>query len=327
MKKLITVCLPTYNASKFIGSTLESLCNQTYKNIEILIGDNASTDNTYEIIKKYQEKDTRISYYKNEINLGYSENCNKLISQSKGEYIAIYHSDDVYDLTIVEKEVKALDENLDLAGVFTLANQIDEIGEKSEEMECPLDLKGEYLYKINIHEFIDNVLLKYGSPLICPTSMIRKKIYEEMGGYDLVLKYIEDQDMWARILNKYPLGIISEKLINYRKHESQGSSYYLDITRDDTSIILKHMEKFIEKNNYREKYAEKLNYSKAIDWMILSNYSIELNDYESFKKRTNQSKEYYKLPLKDKIGLIQNMSVKPLSYLIAKISFLLSDKD
>ena len=199
MKKLITVCLPTYNASRFIGETLESLCNQTYKNIEILVGDNASTDDTYEIIKKYQEKDSRVSYYKNEENLGYSENCNKLISHSKGEYIAIYHSDDIYDLTIIEKEVKALDENLDLAGVFTLANQIDEKGENSEEMKCPLDLKGEYLYKINVHEFIDNVLLKDGSPLICPTSMIRKKIYEEMGGYDLVLKYIEDQDMWARI--------------------------------------------------------------------------------------------------------------------------------
>ena len=55
-KKLVTICIPTYNSGEFIEDTLFSIINQTYKNIEIIIGDNASTDNTYDIVKKYQKK-------------------------------------------------------------------------------------------------------------------------------------------------------------------------------------------------------------------------------------------------------------------------------
>ena len=188
-KKLVSICIPTYNGGEFIEETLKSIVGQTYKNIEIIIGDNASTDDTCEIVEKYQKKDSRIKYYKNEINLGLFANCNKLISMSTGEYVGIYHSDDVYDLKIIEKEVDVLDNNNDLLGVFTLYERINEHGEILKNTEYPI-ISNKEISKVYLDEYINIILEKGGSCFCCPTSMIRRHIYEKLNGYDGGLKYV-----------------------------------------------------------------------------------------------------------------------------------------
>lgn len=311
-KKLVSVCIPTHNAAKFISLTLDSILNQSYQNIEIIIGDNASTDNTEEIIKQYLKKDNRIKYYKNEENLGYSNNCNKLISLSTGDYISIYHSDDIYDIFMIEKEVEVLEKNQQLGGVFTLAKFIDKNGKSLPDRVFPVESKGKSLSIVDLDEFIKNILIKGGSSFFCPTSMVRKEIYKEFEGYDNLLKYIEDQDMWARILTKYPMGIINEKLISYRIHDKQGSSHYLDINRSEISIIIRHIESFLKNYDLHEKYIKLIKYAKSVDLMILALYAFQLNDYNLFKKRIKESKEYYKLPFGLKKGILQRI---PFDYL------------
>ncbi|MEI8672067.1 glycosyltransferase family 2 protein [Vibrio sp. SA48] len=125
MKPLVTICIPTYNAASYIKETLSSIRKQTYSNIEIIIGDNASNDNTEQIVRAYIDAHKLgISYYKNDENLGYSGNCNKLINMANGEFVAIYHSDDVYNPNIVKEQVELLVGNEDLAGCFTRFNKI-----------------------------------------------------------------------------------------------------------------------------------------------------------------------------------------------------------
>ena len=125
VKSLVTVCVPVYNGESFLKETLQSIVDQTYSNIEILVGDNASEDKTPEIVKGFVSKDNRVKHLRIEKNICFSANCNRLINQASGEFIAIYHADDVYDKLMVEKQQSYLNSKKHLAGVFTSANIIN----------------------------------------------------------------------------------------------------------------------------------------------------------------------------------------------------------
>jgi glycosyltransferase involved in cell wall biosynthesis len=317
-KKLVSICIPTYNGEEFIEETLKSIIGQTYKNIEIIIGDNASTDDTCEIVEKYQKKDSRIKYYKNEINLGLFGNCNKLISMSKGEYVAIYHSDDVYDLKIIEKEVDVLDGNNDLLGVFTLYERINEYGEILKNTEYPI-ISNKEVTEVFLDEYINIILEKGGSCFCCPTSMIRRHVYEKLNGYDGSLKYVGDQDMWGRILLNGSMGILNEKLISYRIHSDQLSTKYLDTQRKGMALPLKHIKSFITNNLLEENYKDKLLKAEAIDCMYVVKLAVNRQNYKGFYEKLMESRQIYNLGCKTQMGIMQNLPIPRLTYFIFKI--------
>lgn len=103
-KTKVSICIPTYNSVKFLHLMLDSIVEQTYKNIEVIISDNASTDNTVAFAQEYCDK-YKWNFYQNEVNIGAGANFNKLIELTTGDYIAIYHADDVYHPTIVEESI------------------------------------------------------------------------------------------------------------------------------------------------------------------------------------------------------------------------------
>ena len=110
--KLISIAMCTYNGAKFIEEQLSSILNQTYKNIEIIITDDGSSDKTIEIIKKYQQNDKRIRLYQNEKNLGFVKNFEKAISLCLGEYIALADQDDIWKLNKLEMFSMEIKDNL-----------------------------------------------------------------------------------------------------------------------------------------------------------------------------------------------------------------------
>jgi len=114
MSSLISIITPSYNSSKYIAKTIESVISQTYKNWEMIIVDDCSPDNANEIIDKYTKKDFRIKLIKLEQNIGPANARNKGIKQAKGKYIAFLDSDDVWLPTKLEKQVKFMQDN-DLA--------------------------------------------------------------------------------------------------------------------------------------------------------------------------------------------------------------------
>lgn len=108
---LVSIIMPAYNCSDYIRETLESVLAQTYKNWELIIVDDCSTDNTAEIIKEYQERDTRIKYYKLSKNSGAAIARNKAIDVSKGKYMAFLDSDDIWFSEKLIKQIKFMKEN------------------------------------------------------------------------------------------------------------------------------------------------------------------------------------------------------------------------
>jgi glycosyltransferase involved in cell wall biosynthesis len=109
MKPLVSVCIPAYNNAAYIKDTIDSVLHQTYPNLELVICDDKSTDNTVEVIEKI--KDDRIKLYKNEKNLGMSGNWNHCLSKCSGDFIKLICADDMLAETALEKEVNALIQN------------------------------------------------------------------------------------------------------------------------------------------------------------------------------------------------------------------------
>lgn len=108
MNPLVSIVIPVYNREKYISEAIESAINQTYKNIEIVVVDNCSTDHTWDILKNYAEKDERIRIFKNDTNIGPVLNWQECFHKAKGEYIKILWSDDWMSLDFIEKACEVL---------------------------------------------------------------------------------------------------------------------------------------------------------------------------------------------------------------------------
>ena len=317
---LVSICIPTFNSEFFLEETINSLISQTYKNIEIIIGDNGSTDLTLNIIKQFVKKDQRIKYFINEENIGYAKNCNKLISNSTGEFIAIFHSDDIYDISMVEKQVKALTSYPDILGVFTSYFKINSDGEFLQNVHYPL-ISNETFIKINLDLYLRLVLKHSASCFCCPTSMIRTNVYKMLNGYDEKLKYIEDQDMWARILLNGSLGVINEKLIKYRIHENQESTIYSRREIDKYSLPLNHIFTFIKNNSLENIYEQQIYRAEASELIFFSRLAVKNKNYKLFVQKIKESKKKYRFCLTTKSGLIQNFPIPRVIYLLAKLYY------
>jgi len=308
--ELVSVCLPLWNGELYLRETLESLINQSYKNIEIIISDNGSQDLSREIVRDYQSKDDRIKLNINEKNLGYSGNVNKLIELAKGEYIAIYHCDDVYRKNIIEEQVKYLIDNGTLAGCFTLSNQINEIGavlRDSEQYRKNFNIEKNTI--VNLDLFIKNMCI-LGNMLICPSSMIKSEIYNELNGYNTAIKYIEDQDMWIRILERYDIGIIAQELFSYRIHKKQISQEVLERTRQVLPESILYTEQYLEKKQeLKEKYGTFLNKRISESYLTLAKNAVYLNNYKNYKQFYIKAKNYYKHMGFNRYSMIEKMGV------------------
>ncbi|OFX61434.1 MAG: hypothetical protein A2066_00600 [Bacteroidetes bacterium GWB2_41_8] len=109
--ELVSILIPVYNRVSLVGETIESAINQTYKNIEIIIVDNCSTDGTWDLLKYYAEQDRRIRIFKNNENIGPVRNWKRCLDKAKGKYSKILWSDDTIDKNFIEKTITKFDDN------------------------------------------------------------------------------------------------------------------------------------------------------------------------------------------------------------------------
>jgi len=210
---LVSICIPTYNNARFLRECLDSIVNQTYQNKEIIIVDNASTDETKKIVKEYVEK-YKVKYYRNKKNIGGGANFTRCIELANGELIAIYHSDDLYMADMVQKQVRVFQGNSSIGAVFTLANHINSFGKIIGESKIPSELRNKKYYYFS-EIFLS--LLSNLNFLVCPSVMVRNKIYKKLVFFDECrFGTSADLDMYLRILEDHPIAILDEKLISRR---------------------------------------------------------------------------------------------------------------
>ena len=209
MKPEISIVMSCYNHEKFIAKAIQSVQNQTFKNWELLITDDCSTDQTLKIAKSYSSDKIKVG--KSPYNRGMVRNLNELIEKSKGKYIAFINSDDFWEESKLEQQLKFLDKNPDYSCCFTLANMVDE--------------KDKILHKAKNHfpyfektpdEWL-NYFFYFGNCLCFPSALVRKSTFDKVGLINPAYICLLDLDLWMRIcLQDGKIKIINQKLTNFR---------------------------------------------------------------------------------------------------------------
>ncbi len=232
--KLVSICIPTYNGASFLQEALNSVTKQTYNNIEVIISDDASTDNTLQIVKKF----------KNDVNLpvtivshkpnGIGANWNNAIKHANGKFIKFLFQDDVLMPTCVAEMVSVYSQHphLGLVGCkrdFIMEGEItEEIKDwinkfKNLQVQFEKDESITFIDKtlFSRKDFMDSPMNKIGEP---PTVLFKKDILQKVGGFDENLKQILDYVFYYRILKTHPIAIINKPLVKFRIHKDQATN-------------------------------------------------------------------------------------------------------
>lgn len=224
---LVSVIVPCFNHEKFVTESLLSVINQSYRNVQLIVIDDGSTDNSAEVIRKIKKDFNFI--FETQSNVGISATLNRAITEyANGKYIAILASDDFWHKDKLSQQVEFMEQNKDFAMVCSESYIIDSESNVVSEFDKKL-FEGSYSFEE----------IAYGRCLIpALTTMIRKEIFQEVGLFDQNL-IIEDMDMWLRIAYRNKIGVINRKLAFYRQHSTNVSSKGIIMAKSRFQILNK----------------------------------------------------------------------------------------
>lgn len=233
----VTIVLPTYNGSQYLRASIESVINQTYKDLELVIVDDCSTDETLKMADDYSERDGRIVVIHNRINKKLPASLNIGFEKARGEYFSWTSDDNIYEKNAIEKMVRYLDTHKNIPMVRADMLLIDENSEvicESEQFDC--------------HKMLTK-------NCVGACFMYRKSVAQSVGQYDETLFCVEDYDYWIRIMEQYgTIGNIKEFLYQYRWHHESLSSTKRDYVQSQLNEMRKkHLEFYIARMQSDEK--------------------------------------------------------------------------
>jgi|GEM_PF-2401293 len=240
----VSIILTSFNHAKYLREAIDSALNQIFTDFELIIWDDASSDNSWEIIQSYQ--DPRIKAFRNDMQRRGVYGINKAISEVvQGEYIAIHHSDDVWELDKLEKQVAFLDDNHQVGAVFTWVQIIDDYGN---------DRDFDWFSRKYDRWRLLRELFCGENHLNHPSVLVRKSCYYDVGLYKYGLAQTADAEMWSRLLLKYEAVILEEPLVRHRLFldgsNTSGSANNSAIRTQNEWNILRG--NFLRCHNYEE---------------------------------------------------------------------------
>lgn len=238
---LVSVVVPVFNGERYLRESLDSILAQTYPRIEVLVMDDASNDATADILADYGD---RVAVFRQPSNRGIYANANDGIARCRGELIAVYHADDIYEPDIVRREVDFLQRYPEAGAVFCLDVFIDTAGREFGRLVLPPEVQGGR--PLSYASIVNALLIHRNRFLRCPSAMVRAAVYRDIGPYRQdEFRNNADLDLWLRIARKYPLGILEEHLFRYRwGHENSSRRHrYLRTDFDRYFAIMdRHLE-------------------------------------------------------------------------------------
>lgn len=261
MHPAVSVIIPTYNRANYLKKSIQSVISQTIKDIEIIIINNYSTDNTLEVISSFYDQRIKIINFKNGGVIARSRNQGMV--QSTGKYIAFLDDDDIWCQDKLELQIEYLESHPEFGAVYSNAIIIDEKDNR----------KGFLLDRGRAKE--GNVFqnLLGGNFITILTVLIRREIVDSIGLFneDSSLIAVEDYEYWMRIALKFEFGYIGKPLALYRIHSTSMSK------RNSVALLRqKVLRMFLKNRDEAEKYhdeiinnIERLNFSASVfHWSI-----------------------------------------------------------
>lgn len=230
----VSVCIPVYNAGKYLQTAISSVLNQCFKDFELIIVDDCSTDSSETTVTEFD--DVRLSFHRNSHNLGLVGNWNHCLELARGEYIAIFHQDDVMFPDNLMRQVEMLDENPTIGFVYSNIKRIDASGQVIGGHWLPGLIQPD-VDTILPGEAIFDAVAKYGNIIPCPAVIVRRECYERLGMFDARLPFTTDMEMWMRIAADYDVGYIADPVVAMRVHSNQETASFADTGRDYLDVL------------------------------------------------------------------------------------------
>lgn len=250
----ISVIIPVYNGEKTIRETIESVLNQTFKDLELLIINDGSTDSTLEVISSCKDSRIKVFSYPN---AGVSPSRNSGIFHAVGEYISFMDADDLWTPDKLEFQLKALQENPQAAVAYSWTQCIDESGQFSRR-GSHISCAGDVYAKLLLIDFIES-----GS-----NPLIRKSALTEVGGFDESLTHSEDRDLWLRLAARYHFVAVPSPQILYRVSRSSASANVLRMEEGCLKFVEKAFTQAPKSLQYLQKHSV-ANIYKGLTFKVL----------------------------------------------------------
>ncbi len=272
----VSIIIPVYNAMKYLSETLETVVRQTFRDFELIIVNDGSSDG----IEGWatQLTDPRFKLISQE-NRGASAARNTGLAHAQGDYIAFLDADDLWEPTKLAKQIAVLDANAEVGLVYTWVALTDEQGKLTGRV-FKNDVEGNIWGQLT-----ERNLVECGS-----VAMVRRSCFETVGVFDCNLQsFVEDWDMWLRIASSYSFKVIKEPLVYYRQTSASGSKNWKAMEQGFRMVI----EKAFASASPELFYLKNRSYGAAnicLAWKSLQSVS---RDYKQAKHFQQQALTYY----------------------------------
>jgi glycosyltransferase involved in cell wall biosynthesis len=230
---LVSVVVPTYNGSWCIQETLNSALAQTMSDLEILVVDDCSTDDTADMVRNMP--DSRIRLLQREQQAGVSAARNTAIAEAKGSYIALLDHDDLWEPDKLERQLPLFERDPKVGLVFSDCNLFTNGSDgQMRTFFNKRPPRGEIFRALLKHNFI-----------LCPTALIRRSALDAVGNFAEDLRYSEEYDLFLRLAHSFPADYVDAPLASYRVHAPDHPALRDDIGIKEDRLILRLLEEQI----------------------------------------------------------------------------------
>jgi glycosyltransferase involved in cell wall biosynthesis len=284
----VSVLMPMFNSEKYIGMAVESILNQTFKDFELIILNDGSTDNSKKIVESYS--DSRIILIENTQNQGLARTRNRLISEAKGAFLAWLDSDDIALPQRLQIQVDFLEKNPNHALVASWARIIG-----SNNLPTGNFVKS-YIPNTDL-----SALLLFVNYIVQSSVMLRRNLLPDEH-YNLDFPPTEDYELWVRIAKKHPIAILNDILVDYRVHDSN-----ISFTQNDRAM------RTVKMNHQRQ--LEDLGINPTMQEIDL-HYALSFGNGETFDKDFIEKAEAWLLKIREHNQIIKIYDPKALNYVL-----------
>lgn len=292
---LVSFIVPCYNFGRFLPECIGSILHQTYRNFEILIMDDCSSDDTPEVAASFQ--DSRVSHVRNEVNVGHLRNYNKGLKMAHGKYIWLISADDyLRKSSALERYVEFLEAHPQVGFAFSRGVSVEDgretrvIGEWGEN---DLILEG--------HEFVCRALSEH--MVVAPSVIARKECYDKISAFPLDMPHRGDTYMWCRWALEVDVGYFADAMVSYRLHDRSMMSTLKEecpslMIRDQITVYWR-IKRLAEKagarrivNTCLSSITNAYTFGLLSQELAVSKYRITFEEcHEALHKNANDNKE------------------------------------
>lgn len=238
---LISVIIPVYNGEKTIRKTIESVLNQTFIDLELIVVNDGSQDSTLDIIKSFSDSRLHLFSYSN---AGQAISRNRGIKQASGKYISFIDADDLWTSNKIECQLAALKNHPDAAVAYSWCNHID-AEDKLLRPGSRITANGYIYSQLLVANFLEN-----GS-----NPLIRRQALTEVGEFEASLSPAEDWDLWLRLAAKYQFIAVSSPQVLYRVSISSASSNIMKMELVSLQVIERAFNQAPKSLQYLKRYS------------------------------------------------------------------------